>query len=81
MPDFTAGVDTTEGPMSLFFTRIHTVRGTVYFTNAVGKNSRFSFYTEKRNGAWKIVQAPKPPGWFLSYEDQVATIIEKNESS
>jgi hypothetical protein len=79
MADFTKSFATTDGPASFSFHRIYTAKGIIYFISATGRSFRHFFHMEEREGSWKIVKAPKPPDWLLTYEKQLATVILTNQ--
>lgn len=81
MAGFKKSLETIQGIIILNFTRIYTVSGTIYFTMAVGKNVRFSFQMERRNGEWKAMNSPPPPGWFLLHEDEVGKMLDEHEAA
>lgn len=79
--DFVKRLDTDQGELIFIFTSIHIVNGTIYFITAMGRASEHFFRMENRNGSWKIVQAPQPPGWIMEQEEWLAKIIEEVQGS
>jgi hypothetical protein len=81
MADLIKKIDTPDGLLVFSLTRIHTVNGLTYFAGVFGRSAHHFFLMEKRGGKWKIVQAPKPPDWIYSYEDELGKFLEENSSA
>jgi hypothetical protein len=78
MADFTLRINATEGRLLFTFTRIYTVNGTIYFTTVFGSPGRHFLHMENRDGTWKIVQSPQPPGWVLVHEEELGKFLDES---
>jgi hypothetical protein len=81
MADLVKRIGTKEGLLVFTFTRIYTVKGIIYFASASGRRSQHFFHMEKRDGTWKIVKAPQPPGWIMEHEEGLGNFLEEQNNS
>ena len=75
MADFIKKIETKSGLVVFSFTRIFTVKGVIYFTGVSGNGFRERFHMEEIEGAWKLVQIPRPPEWLFQYEEALSKAI------
>jgi hypothetical protein len=75
--DYIKYIDTEHGSLVFTLARIYTVNGIIFFTTVFGRSVQYFFHMEKRNGNWKIVEAPQPPAWITIHEEELAKFIEE----
>lgn len=80
MDNFTQTLNTTKGDLEFSFIRVFTVNGPVYYVTVLYKLESYLFTMVLRDGQWKIVDAPKVPGWIHGVENAISLCIEENES-
>jgi hypothetical protein len=82
MHDFTKRILISKGFTAEFlFNHIFTFNGVRYYVSVTdGKGQTLGFNMEKKYGRWKIIDAPKVPGWIMNIEEQLEDAISENIS-
>ena len=81
LDSFTKTLTTPKGNLEFSFIRVFTVKGAVYYVSVLYNLDSYLFTMVLRDGHWKIIDAPKVPGWIHGVEHSISLCIEENEAT
>ncbi len=82
MKSFSRAVHLNEKLFRVSFNEIYVSAGNKYFATITGKDGGlYSFEMKEIDGKWRIVNAPKLPGFITNNEEKFSCIIREFSKS